>query len=138
MQLVDVTVHYLEMLAPSNRQVPAPRDDLTVQHVKSPTVPYYRALYDAVGKAFYWLSRRKMSDEMLAAIIGDPLDELHVLHVGGMPAGFAELDRRRPDEIELVQFGLVREFIVAKVLCRRLDGGKAARGIFCLYPGLET
>lgn len=111
MQLVDVTVYYLEMLAPLHRSVPAPRDDLTVQHVKSPTVPYYRSLYDAVGKDYYWLSRRKMSDEALAAIIGDPLDELHVLHVERTPAGFAELDRRKPGEIELVQFGLVRDFI---------------------------
>jgi hypothetical protein len=57
-------------------------------------VPYYRSLYDAVGKDYYWLSRRKMSDESLAAIIGDPADELHVLHVDGAPAGFAELDRQ--------------------------------------------
>jgi GNAT superfamily N-acetyltransferase len=36
---------------------------------------------------------------------------LHVLHVGGSPAGFAELDRRQPDEIELLQFGLMADFI---------------------------
>ncbi|HVC94124.1 MAG TPA: GNAT family N-acetyltransferase [Pirellulales bacterium] len=111
MELVEVTVYYLEMLAASHRSVPAPRDDLTVPHVTSPSVLYYRSLYDAVGKDFYWLSRRKMSDEALAAIIGDPGDELHVLHVDGTPAGFAELDRRQPNEIELVQFGLVPEFI---------------------------
>jgi GNAT superfamily N-acetyltransferase len=111
MQMVDVTVYYLEMLAPPHRSVPAPRDGLSVLHVKSPTVPYYRTLYDAVGKEFYWLSRRKMSDEALAAVISDPADELHALHVDGTAAGFAELDRRKPDEIELVQFGLMREFI---------------------------
>ena len=70
--LVEVTVYYLEMLAPSHRSVPAPRDGLTVLHVQSPTVPYYRSLYDAVGKEYHWLSRRKMSDEALAAILGDP------------------------------------------------------------------
>jgi GNAT superfamily N-acetyltransferase len=111
MQLVDVTVFYLEMLAPSQRVVPAPRDALSVRYIQSPTVPYYRALYNAVGKDFHWLSRRKLSDEALAAIIGDPRDELHVLHVDGKPAGFAELDRRQADEIELVQFGLLPEFI---------------------------
>ena len=52
-----------------------------------------------------------MSDEALAAILGDPRNELHVLHVDGTPAGFAELDRRQPDEIELVQFGLMPDFI---------------------------
>jgi len=110
-ELVEVTVYYLEMLAPSYRSVPAPRDSLTVVHVQSPTVPYYRSLYDAVGKKFYWLSRRKMSDDALATILNDPRNELHVLHVDGRPAGFAELDRRQPNEIELVQFGLIADFI---------------------------
>jgi GNAT superfamily N-acetyltransferase len=111
METVEVTVYYLEMLAPSNRSVSAPRDGLTVFHVQSPRVPYYRSMYNAVGKDFYWLSRRKMTDEALAAILGDPRNELHVLHVDGTPAGFAELDRRQPDEIELVQFGLMPDFI---------------------------
>jgi GNAT superfamily N-acetyltransferase len=68
-------------------------------------------MYDAVGKDYHWLSRRKLSDEELAAILGDPRDELHVLHVEGTPAGLAELDRSRPDEIELVQFGPMPEYI---------------------------
>lgn len=29
----------------------------------------------------------------------------------GSPAGFAELDRRRPGEVELVQFGLMGDFL---------------------------
>lgn len=110
-QMVDVTVYYLEMLAPVCRLIPAPRDGLSVLHVPSPTVPYYRSLYNAVGQKFYWLSRRKMSDDALAMLLGDPQVELHVLQVNGVPAGFAELDRRRPQEIELVQFGLLPEFI---------------------------
>ena len=110
-ELVEVTVFYLEMLAPSDRSVPAPRDGLTVVHAQSPTVPYYRSLYDAVGSEYYWLSRRKLSDAELATIIDDPMNDLHVLHVDGTPAGFAELDRRQSDEVELVQFGLMPNFI---------------------------
>lgn len=110
MSLVDVTVFYLEMLAPDSRAIPAPRDGLTILHAQSPSVPYYRSLYDAVGRDYHWLSRRKMSDEELSAIIGDPRDELHVLHVAGAPAGFAELDRRRANDVELVQFGLIPRF----------------------------
>jgi len=68
-------------------------------------------LYDAVGKQYHWLSRRKLSDDELAAILGDARNELHVLHVDGSPAGFTELDRRQPGEIELVQFGLMDDFI---------------------------
>lgn len=111
MSHVAITVYYLEMLGPLRRNVPAPRAGLTVEHVRAPSVPYYRALYDAVGKDYDWYSRRKMSDEVLAAILGDPGDELHVLHVAGAAAGFAELDRRQPGQIELVQFGLLPQFI---------------------------
>lgn len=111
MELVDVTVYYLEMLAPSQRPVHAPRDGLTVLYVQSPSVPYYRFLYDSVGKAYHWLSRRKLSDEQLAAVVQNCRNELHVLHVDESPAGFAELDRRQTDEIELVQFGLMAAFI---------------------------
>jgi GNAT superfamily N-acetyltransferase len=111
MELVDVTVCYLEMLGPSCRAVPAPRDGLAVCHARNPGVAYYRFLYNAVGNDFHWLDRRKTPDEKLAAILGDPLNELHVLHVDGTPAGFTELDRRCPGEIELSQFGLLPDFI---------------------------
>ena len=110
-QLVDVVVYYLEMRAPSHQSVPAPREGLTILHVRKPSVPYYRFLYNAVGKDYHWLSRRKLSDTELASVIQDPRNELHVLHVDGSPAGFAELDRRQAEEIELVQFGLMAEFI---------------------------
>ena len=52
-----------------------------------------------------------LSDEQLATVIQDSRNELHVLHVAGSPAGFAELDRRVSHEIELVQFGLMADFI---------------------------
>ena len=109
--IIETTVYYLEMFAPAPRLVPAPRDGLEVIREPDPTVAFYRALYDAVGKEFHWLSRRKMSDEALSALLADPCTEMNVLYVDGTPAGFAELDLRRPDDIELVQFGLTREYM---------------------------
>jgi GNAT superfamily N-acetyltransferase len=111
MPQVDFRVAYLEMLAPSRRTIPPPRDNLAVIHAKKPTLSYYRYLYDAVGRAYHWITRRNLSDAELAALIHDPLMENHVLYVDGVPAGFAELDRRIEGEIELVQFGLTPEFI---------------------------
>lgn len=111
MDLVECTVHYLEMLSHTPRQVPAPRQDLQVERIPRPSIPFYRSLYNAVGDQYRWLSRRKMTDQALAEILSDPLVEIHVLSVESQPAGFAELDRRQSDEIELVQFGLVPEFI---------------------------
>jgi GNAT superfamily N-acetyltransferase len=108
---MSVTVTYLQMFARPHRVVPPPREGLAVTHARKPTLAYYRFLYDAVGRDWQWLSRKKLSDAELARIIHDPLDEVHVLSVEGVPAGFAELDRRSPGEIELVQFGLMPEFI---------------------------
>lgn len=111
MPIVDVKVFYLEMLARPERAVSAPRAGLSVIQAVRPTVSYYRYLYSTVGKDYDWYSRGQLSDADLAASLHDPRNELHVLHVEGTPAGMAEFDRRREGEIELVQFGLLPEFI---------------------------
>jgi len=108
---MKVTTIYLQLWAHPQRVVPPPRDGLTVVHAKKPSVTYYRFLYDAVGRDYDWTSRQKLSDAELAALLNDPRLEVHVLMVDGVPAGFAELDRRIDGEIELVQFGLMPEFI---------------------------
>jgi GNAT superfamily N-acetyltransferase len=108
---VSVKVTHVQMFARPQRNVPAPRDALAVIHARRPTIAYYRFLYDAVGARWNWVSRKKLSDAALSAIIHDPRDEVHVLMVDGVPAGFAELDRRVSDEIEITQFGLMGDFI---------------------------
>ena len=108
---MKIKVSYLEMFARPERVVPPPREGLTVVHAKKPPVAYYLSLYDAVGRDYDWTSRKKLSDAELAALLNDPRLEVHVLMADGVPAGFAELDRRIDGEIELMQFGLVPQFI---------------------------
>jgi GNAT superfamily N-acetyltransferase len=55
--------------------------------------------------------RHWLSDAELAAILNDPRVEVNVLWAAGVPAGYAELDRRDPPDTELVYFGLTPEFI---------------------------
>lgn len=107
----EITVYYLEMLRHVRRPVAAPRDGLTVVQAKKPSVSFYRYLYNTVGQAYNWHSRGSRPDAELAALIQNPLNEVHVLYGEGTPIGFAELDRRAPGEIELIQFGLIPEFI---------------------------
>jgi GNAT superfamily N-acetyltransferase len=111
MGLVDVTVYYLEMMAPPEGSAPPLRAGLSVIHARNPTARYYRFLYDTVGDDYRWYRCKRLSDEQLTELLHNPLDEVHVLHVEGTPAGFAELDCRRPGEVELLQFGLMPEFI---------------------------
>ncbi|MDA0836137.1 MAG: GNAT family N-acetyltransferase [Planctomycetota bacterium] len=106
-----LTVWYLQMFEHNGRTVPPPRQGLAVTHARHPTVAYYRFIYDLVGADYDWTTRKKMSDEQLAVHLSNPLMETHVFSVDGVPAGFADFDRRVPDEIEMVQFGLARDFI---------------------------
>jgi hypothetical protein len=69
MPTVDVRVYYLEMLAHPGRTVPAPREGLSVVHAASPSVAWYRFLYNAVGHEYHWYSRGRLPDAKLAAII---------------------------------------------------------------------
>ena len=108
---MKVKTTYLQLFARPERVVPPPRGGLAVVHARKPTVSYYRFLYDAVGRDYDWTSRKKLSDAELAALLNDPRLEVLVLMAEGVPAGLAELDRRVEGEIELVQFGLMPEFI---------------------------
>lgn len=111
MAFVEVKTFYLEMVAPPSFTVPPPRAGLSFIHAIRPTVAYYRFFYDAVGEQWHWSSRKQLSDAAIAAILNDPKVEMHVLYCAGVPAGFAELDRRQEGQIEIVQFGLLPDFI---------------------------
>jgi GNAT superfamily N-acetyltransferase len=105
--VVPVTVTYLQMLkAPAEPAPPAPAG-VVARQVPEPTVALYRRLYDAVGHDWYWTDRKRMPDGELADLLADPGVELHVLYVEGQEAGFAELDRRDPQDVRLVYFGLM-------------------------------
>lgn len=107
-----VVITYLQMFArPAGVNFVPPSGELAVVHAKPPTISFYRYLYDTVGGGWQWRDRRLMSDETLGAIVQHPLVETHVLYASGTPAGYAELDRRQANEIELAYFGLIPEFI---------------------------
>ncbi len=108
---IEVVITYLEMTAPPTRPaVPMPPAKLALLRAENPPVAFYRYLYDNVGEPWFWIDRRKLDDEALAAILADPRVELYVLYVGGVPAGYVELDRRSEPEINLAYFGLMPEF----------------------------
>ena len=75
------------------------------------TVPFYRYLYNTVGEKWLWYERRAIDDIALAAIIHDPAVDVYVAYASGVPAGFFELDRRHPTDIDLAYFGLMEDFV---------------------------
>lgn len=104
---IEVTITYLEQTArPNLPRPPAPKRKTALMRVENPPVHFYRYLYDLVGAPWNWVSRRKLSDDALAAIISDPDIYLYVLYVDGAPGGMAEIDARNADIHELKFFGL--------------------------------
>ncbi len=109
---LELVTTRLEMLAaPRHPKVSITGRTLALVHAKRPTLHFYRYLYDTVGSAYLWWQRRELDDAGLAAIVHDERIEIHVLQVDGVPAGFAELDRRRAGQVSLALFGLMPEFV---------------------------
>jgi len=109
---IKTTVTYLEMRdRPQLRELAPPSVKLKIVPANNPTVSFYRYLYNTVGGPWLWYERRQMSDEQLRTIIQHPQIEIYVLYVAGVPAGYAELDRRHETDIELAYFGIMPEFI---------------------------
>ena len=108
---IPTVVTFLEMKAKPLTFAPFPKGKIAILRAENPPVHFYRYLYDTIGRDYYWVDRRKLDDEALAAILHNPLVELYVLHVNGNPAGMAELDFRKKDIAQLAYFGLMPEFI---------------------------
>ncbi len=110
--LIDDVITYLEMHErPTMPHIPAPLAKLALMRAETCTVSFYRYLYETVGTPWLWCERRFLDDEALLAEIGKPTTEIFVLYVGGVPAGYFELDAAAPRETELRYFGLIPEFI---------------------------
>lgn len=113
---IPLTITKLEMHARPASLRPQLRHDqdngrVVLLKVKKPPVHFYRYLYETVGRNHVWVERTRMSDEALASIVQDPNVELFVLYCEGAPAGYAELDFRKPPHAELAYFGLIADFL---------------------------
>ena len=109
---IETVVTFLEMTAPPDGPpAEAPAPDVSIGLEEGPGVEFYRYLYDTVGAPWLWYERRLLDDAALAKIIDDPKVEVYVLRVGDDVAGYAELDRRSPPDIEIAYFGLMPDYI---------------------------
>lgn len=105
-------ITYLEMTEPpSAPPPPAPDPGLRIERLQPEPVDLYRRLYRAVGEPWLWWERLVWSDEELAEQLAAPGIEVHVLWSADRPAGYFELDRREPGDVEIVYFGLVPDTI---------------------------
>lgn len=111
MPTIETTVTYLEMTAEPHWHFPPPAKlKLMLMRAERPSVGFYRFLYDAAGRDYHWVDRKKLGDAELAAIIGDSAVEIWVLYALGEPAGFFEIDGRDAKLVELQYLALLPQF----------------------------
>ena len=112
MAALEDVITYLEMFArPPPRPVPTPPQKHALMQVEHCPVAFYRYLYKSVGEPWLWFERNLLGDEALKTLLAQPTLELFGLYVGGVPAGFFELDTAAAHETKLCYFGLAPDFI---------------------------
>lgn len=91
--MLDVFETRMEMRSsPPRAAFARPPGKIALLHAPSPSLSFFRYLYENVGERWLWWERRAMDDETLSDILTDTQVEMYVLYVDGVPAGFAELD----------------------------------------------
>ncbi|OFW99038.1 MAG: hypothetical protein A3E78_00575 [Alphaproteobacteria bacterium RIFCSPHIGHO2_12_FULL_63_12] len=109
---VDVTITYLrQTVRPAYAPPPRPGRQLSILRAHKPPVHFYRYLYDLIGGPWHWVSRKRLADDELAAIIQSDAVHLYVLYVEGVPAGMAEIDAEETPIVHIRFFGLAPEVI---------------------------
>ena len=104
---VGVTVTFLRMDQAPHAQAPGLPSGFQIVRAQSPSVPFYRYLYNTVGADYLWWLRRTTPDDELAALLRDKAVAIYTLYAKGEPAGFFELDARTWPDVNLSYFGLM-------------------------------
>jgi len=108
----DAMVTCLEMRsAPPQTPLVHPAERTAILRAEGPTLAYYRFLYEATGRPWFWSVRGALAEPELRAVLDAESLEIFVLYVGGVPAGFAEIDRADPAEVQICHLGMMPEFL---------------------------
>lgn len=112
---LETVVTYLEMMsAPTSAPPPPPARPHAIMKAEDIPLHFYRYLYETVGSSVLWWERTVTPDEVLRAELSAPGNDVFVLYVCGVPAGFYELSESVEDgelAVQLAYFGLMPEFI---------------------------
>src|SRR5476651_890127 len=112
---LPITITYLELTpADWTRRGQPPAIDVAVTLEPSPSVAFYRELYDRVGRPWLWFERRLLADAALAKVLAQDGHEIHVARHdndhGGELVGYFELQ-----DNEISFFGLTPRYIGERI-----------------------
>ena len=108
----EVTVTHLELT--SRHQFQAKklvRADLAVTRVVLPIPELNRFFYTAAGGAWYWIDRLAWSYADWLKYVDRPELETWIISEAGTPAGYFELEMQAGNDVEIVYFGLLPQFV---------------------------
>jgi ribosomal protein S18 acetylase RimI-like enzyme len=108
----QVITYYLELrgieeFSPSRREVP----DLEIREARIASPELGRFLYTAVGRAWRWTDRLSWTYSKWLAYLERSEVEVWIAYLDGVIAGYAELERQAGKSVEIVCFGLLRQFM---------------------------
>ncbi len=116
---LPVMITYLEMTsAPKSapRPLPVQNSPVSLVKLKDCTVSFYRHLYNTIGEKWMWWEKRIATNEEIHSIVTRDTTDQYLLSVGGVPAGWAQLDNLGDFEgkgqtMEVGYFGLFPDFL---------------------------
>lgn len=102
----EFTITFLEMTSRPMIKTP----DLDV--LRSSPIPnaYFRAMYQEMGRKYYWIDQLRRPEEELKAYCADENKEMITLLHNGAPAGFFVLHRNH-SIVDITYFGLLEDAI---------------------------
>jgi GNAT superfamily N-acetyltransferase len=99
---------YLEMTSPSDFSPSYVENHLVrIEQLQRVDVDFYLYMYRAVGEQLAWRDRLLMPKADLREALSKA--HVYVMYVGGIPAGYVELDPQGED-VEIAYFGLREEY----------------------------
>jgi N-acetylglutamate synthase-like GNAT family acetyltransferase len=105
-------VTILEMQAPAPLRPSTVPEGFRFEHMPNAGLDWYRDLFNRVGgHDWLWLSRLKLGDAELSAILSDPKVDFYALTKDGRAEGLLELDFRESGACELAFFGVTSALI---------------------------
>lgn len=114
MPQTSVTTYYLEMHDPRDlRPKRSPRGDVALVKVTPPSPQLNRFFYTAVGADWYWTDRLPWTYQKWSDYLSRDDLQTWMLTVGGIPAGYFELEKQPGEHVEIAYFGLLPQFVGA-------------------------
>jgi GNAT superfamily N-acetyltransferase len=108
---VLVTTYYLQMTSRDQlRRRRSSRDGFKLELISPPKLELNRFFYATIGGGWNWVDRLPWTADDWLRYLMQPGIETWVLSVGGLPAGYFELDAQSDGDVEIVYFGLLQKF----------------------------